>query len=230
MVTLVAALVLAPGSKLVIKDLKVGQGPAAKAGDVLTMLYRGTLKNGKVFDETTPKKPPLAFTLGAKEVIPGWDQGLVGMKVGGRRRLSIPSALAYGASANGDIPANSDLFFDVELLRIDTKATDSKLVIKETKAGSGPTAKKGDTVKIHYTGKFLNGFVFDSSVGKAPISFVLGGGKIIKGFDTGVTGMKKGGKRTITIPYKIADGDQGRQPVIPPKSTLVFDLELVSIN
>lgn len=230
MVSLVAALVLIPGPKLVVKDLKIGQGPAAKAGDVLTMLYRGTLKNGKVFDETTPKKPPYAFTLGAKEVIPGWDQGLVGMKVGGKRRLSVPSDLAYGASANGDIPANSDLFFEVELLRIDNKATDSKLVVKDTKAGSGPAAKKGDTVKIHYTGKFLNGYVFDSSVGKSPISFEIGAKKVIKGFDTGVTGMKKGGKRTITIPYMIAYGPNGRPPVIPAKATLVFDLELVSIN
>ncbi len=97
-------------------DLKTGTGTAAKAGDCLQMKYYGTLaSDGTLFDENYTKPSLLQFQLGAKQVIPGWDQGLVGMKVGGTRRVAITSALAYGAQAQGIIPANSDLVFVVKL-------------------------------------------------------------------------------------------------------------------
>lgn len=230
----VLALALLPGLK--ITDIKVGTGPAAKNGDVLTMLYRGTLKDGKSFDGNIPDKgkkatkPPYAFKLGAGTVIQGWEKGLVGMKVGGKRRLAIPAAMGYGKNKMGDIPANSDLYFDVELLRIDNDATAKKLVVKEVKGGSGQACKKGDTISVLYKGMFLNGFVFDSNQGKAPYDLQLGSGMVIKGFDQGLTGMKKGGKRLVTIPYELAYRVTGRPPVIPPYSTLVFELELAGIK
>lgn len=230
----VLALALLPGLK--VTDIKIGTGPAAKNGDVLTMLYRGTLKDGKPFDGNIPdkgkkpSKPPYAFKLGAGRVIQGWEKGLVGMKVGGKRRLAIPAAMGYGKEKMGDIPANSDLYFDVELLRIDNDATAKKLVIKEVKGGSGPACKKGDTISVLYKGMFLNGFVFDSNQGKAPYDLQLGSGMVIKGFDQGLNGMKKGGKRLVTIPYELAYRVTGRPPVIPPYSTLVFELELAGIK
>lgn len=137
MTTLILASLLLGQSGLKVEDMKVGKGPAAKAGDVLTMSYRGTLTNGKVFDETG-KKPPFTFMLGAGQVIKGWDQGLVGIKAGGKRKLTIPASLAYGDRGVGEIPANSTLVFVVEALRIDDPKATPKIEIKDLKVGTGP--------------------------------------------------------------------------------------------
>lgn len=107
-------------TSLEIKDLSAGKGAAAKKGDCLVMKYYGTLATtGQLFDENYTKPTGFTFLLGQGQVIPGWDAGLVGMKVGGERRLVIPSSQAYGNQAQGDkIPANSNLVFVVRLLRI----------------------------------------------------------------------------------------------------------------
>lgn len=100
-------------------DLTPGTGEAAKAGDTLVMKYYGTLaSDGTLFDENFTKDTAFTFPLGGGQVIQGWDKGLEGMKVGGTRRLVIPSNLAYGESGQGSIPPNSDLVFVVKLLRI----------------------------------------------------------------------------------------------------------------
>lgn len=104
-------------SGLVIEDVKVGDGPAAKPGKRLGMRYIGKLTNGKQFDANTGGKP-FSFVLGRGEVIAGWDQGLAGMAVGGERRLTIPAKLAYGNQKIPGIPANSTLKFDVKLVSI----------------------------------------------------------------------------------------------------------------
>jgi FKBP-type peptidyl-prolyl cis-trans isomerase len=108
-------------SSLKVEDLIEGNGAAAKDGDKLSVRYVGVLyKNGKEFDSSWKRgKAPFQFTLGQQQVIPGWDQGLVGMKVGGRRRLTIPPDLAYGAQGQPPtIPANAPLVFDVDLTKI----------------------------------------------------------------------------------------------------------------
>jgi hypothetical protein len=100
-------------------DLTPGSGQAAQSGDCLIVKYYGTIaSSGKEFDQNFDQPIGFAFTLGQGQVIPGWDQGMVGLKVGGTRRLVIPSSLAYGSQANGSIPANSALVFVVKLLRI----------------------------------------------------------------------------------------------------------------
>lgn len=107
-------------SELVVKDLIEGKGAAAKAGDPLTVNYVGVLfSNGKEFDNSYDRGQPFPFQLGGGQVIPGWDQGLEGMKVGGRRRLIIPPELAYGAQGSPPaIPANATLVFVVDLQSI----------------------------------------------------------------------------------------------------------------
>jgi len=106
-------------SELQKTDLEAGDGAVAKAGDCLVVKYYGTLaSDGTKFDEDFTDTTAFAFKLGEGQVITGWDQGLVGMKVGGTRRLVIPAAQGYGANAQGSIPANSDLVFVVKLLRI----------------------------------------------------------------------------------------------------------------
>ena len=101
-------------------DVTVGQGPAAKAGDKVKVQYTGTLTNGTEFDSSRKAGKPFEFTLGRGEVIKGWDQGVAGMKFGGKRKLTIPPSLGYGArGAGGVIPPNATLLFDVELVEIE---------------------------------------------------------------------------------------------------------------
>ena len=107
-------------SQLIIKDDIVGGGVEAKAGDEVTVHYVGTLTDGTVFDASRKHGDSgFTFTLGAGQVIKGWDQGVAGMKVGGKRHLTIPPDLAYGNRAvGGVIPANATLLFEVELLKV----------------------------------------------------------------------------------------------------------------
>lgn len=104
---------------LKVVDEVVGKGPAAKSGDRVTVDYTGWLTDGTKFDSSIDRNKPFTFTLGAGQVIAGWDQGVAGMKVGGTRRLTIPPDLAYGdQGAGGVIPPNATLVFEVKLLKI----------------------------------------------------------------------------------------------------------------
>ena len=104
---------------LVVKDEIVGKGPAAKSGDNVTVNYTGWLTDGTKFDSSLDRNQPFTFPLGGGQVIAGWDQGVVGMKVGGKRKLTIPPDLGYGAQgAGGTIPPNATLVFEIELLKI----------------------------------------------------------------------------------------------------------------
>jgi FKBP-type peptidyl-prolyl cis-trans isomerase FkpA len=111
------------------------------------------------------------------------------------------------------------------------------LVKTDTVVGKGKEAVAGKTVEVHYTGWLhepaaanQRGKQFDSSVGRGPFSFPLGGGRVIKGWDEGVAGMKVGGKRTLVIPPEMAYGKRGAGGVIPPDATLVFDVELLDVK
>jgi FKBP-type peptidyl-prolyl cis-trans isomerase len=99
-----------------VEDIEVGSGAPAVRGDTLTVHYVGTFENGAVFDSSLARGEPFTFRLGIGAVIRGWDQGLVGMRVGGKRRLIIPPELAYGSQGSGTIPPNTPLRFEVELL------------------------------------------------------------------------------------------------------------------
>jgi FKBP-type peptidyl-prolyl cis-trans isomerase len=112
--------VYAEGKKVTLKykDLVVGTGPAVKAGDRVEVYYTGKLKNGTKFDSNVGKAP-FPVTVGIGEVIKGWDEGLVGMKEGGKRKLVIPPELGYGAKGAGKtIPPNAELHFEVELVKV----------------------------------------------------------------------------------------------------------------
>ncbi len=99
-------------------DYVVGQGPAVAAGSIVTVKYRGWLTNGKMFDESYSSGHDYSFKEGDHHVIPGWEQGLFGMKAGGKRRVIVPPALGYGATEHAGIPGNSVLIFDIELVSV----------------------------------------------------------------------------------------------------------------
>lgn len=108
--------------------------------------------------------------------------------------------------------------------------TPSGLQFEDTKLGTGTTAKSGDTVTVHYTGKLDDGTLFDSSRQRAPFTFRLDMGEVIAGWDEGVAGMMVGGQRTLIIPPALGYGTRGAGNVIPPNATLHFEVELLSIS
>lgn len=115
-ITLTNPTVTASGLKY--EDVVVGTGASPKTGQRVTVHYTGTLVNGTKFDSSRDRGTPFTFVIGTGGVIKGWDEGVATMKVGGKRNLYIPAALGYGSRANGPIPANSDLIFEVELLAV----------------------------------------------------------------------------------------------------------------
>lgn len=114
------ASVITMDNGLKIEDIKVGTGEEAVGGKKVTVNYSGTLTDGTKFDSSYDRNQPFSFNLGAGEVIEGWDLGVAGMKVGGKRKLTIPSDLGYGsAGAGGVIPPNATLIFEVDLLGVE---------------------------------------------------------------------------------------------------------------
>lgn len=221
-----------PKEEFKIETVKEGTGDKEAAlGDSLLLHYVGRLdnfKDGKVFDSSREKSQPFPVELGAGQVIPGWEKGIEGMKLGELRRLSIPHYMAYGTKEMGSIPAKSRLFFEVELVEF---IAEGELKSETTKEGEGTAIKSGEKGDFHYTG-WSDGFdgkeKFDSSLDRdKPIPVKLGAGQVIKGWDQGLVGMKPGEVRRLTIPYNLAYGKSGRPPSIKPFATLYFEVQYV---
>lgn len=232
-----------PGPELKIEDLVVGTGIEAKTGDNISVAYTGWVQNkypSEPFDSSQYHNKPFEFVLGTGEAIAGWDQGLVGMKVGGKRKLTIPPSLGYGAegAGNGRIPPNATLIFEVELLSVQgpphatlPPTSITELKIEDLVVGAGAEAQAGDTLSVHYTGWLENGVKFDSSLDSGrPIEFILGQGNVIAGWDQGLVGLQVGGKRKLTIPPNLGYGAYGAGDSIPANAALIFEVELLEIK
>ena len=142
-----------------------------------------------------------------------------------KRFLSIPlmalAALLWTGSALAENKTPAEMGF---------VTTASGLMYKDFEVGKGKEAKPGQTVAVHYTGMLNDGTVFDSSTGKKAFVFTLGAGMVIKGWDEGIAGMKVGGSRRLVIPSNLAYGDRGFGKIIPPGSTLTFEVQLMAIK
>lgn len=226
-----------------------GKGKGIITGDKVFMHYNGYFVDGKKFDSSLgeyegEENETFDFILGRHRVIDGWEKGLIGMKVGEKRRLNIPYHLAYGENGRPPIPPKSDLVFDVELVKFekisypefnvegkDTIVLPSGLKYIIADSANGATVHPNDTVIIKYTGYFMDGKVFDSSYDRGDtLVFVAAAQKVIKGLDEGMLLMKVGEKYRFIIPFELAYGEDGREPIIPAKSDLIFDVYLQDVK
>ncbi len=224
---------------------KKGEGEKAEKGDNVSVHYAGRLFTGEPFDNSYDRGRPFDFPLGGGRVIKGWDEGIAYLNVGDSATLIIPAELGYGSMDRPNIPANSTLIFDVELMNVkktikptpfdvsgkDTLTTASGLKYIKTFETKGAQAAAGKNVSVHYTGYLENGNIFDSSISRGqPIAFPLGQGRVIKGWDEGIALLRVGEKARLIIPSELGYGAAGAGGVIPPNATLVFDVELVELK
>lgn len=240
-----------------------GTGENARKGQKISVNYTGKLLNGNTFDSNTDSAfhhtQPFELELGKGHVIKGWDEGLQLLKKGAKATLYIPSYLAYGSQDRSpQIPANSILVFDVQILDVqdkkDQSVIDDKLIqdylsknnIKATKTasglyytitqkGMGPNAEPGKKVTMNYTGRTLDGKMFDSNTDPSkghvqPFVFTLGVHQVIAGWDEGVQLLNLGSKATFFIPSALGYGERGAGGSIPPNAVLMFDVEVLGID
>jgi len=230
---------------LEIRDTEVGSGTEAEANDFLTIHFEGSLESGEVFESTFERDDPIIVQVGTGQLpIEGWDQGLIGMREGGKRSLVIPPNLAFGdEGVEGFIPGGENIYMDIELVSITKppepwdidetalQSMDNGLQFYVHEEGNNQKPESGDLISVHYSGFLEDGTMFDSSTLRdQPFEFPVGEGQVIPGWDEGLLDMSVGEKRTLVIPPELGYGPNGAGGVIPPNATLIFDVELLSIN
>jgi len=235
-----------------------GTGVAAAAKNLVTIQYTGYLYDstkaadgykGTEFDNS--KGTPFSFLLGVDSRIAGWDQGIVGMQVGSKRRILIPASMAWAQYGLKDdttglfrVPPSTAVVYEIEVTAINTtppaQSTSAQPAFQkiDVTAGTGTVmAATGNTLTVHYSGYLYDdsvtdkrGLRFDTSrtVG-TPMSVKLGANAVIAGWEQGLLGMKAGGKRTLIIPAEMAYGSTAKTN-IPANSPLIFDVEVTSIT
>ncbi len=228
---------LAPGGVAFFSftDIELGTGAIAANGNRVVMNYVAWLFEDGESENKGPQvdSGTLTFVVGANEVIGGFDQGVQGMRVGGRRQLIIPPDLALGNEAAG-IPADSSLVAELELIDVQVVVTDTAaFTIIDLVTGTGAVAATGDSLLVAYGGWLYDesrpdnkGTLFDAS-GNSGFRFTLGEGRVIAGWDEGLVGMREEGERRLIIPPELAYGSSVRG-LIPPDATLLFDITLLT--
>ncbi len=235
---------------------KSATGAKITPGSYASVLYTGRLLDaaGTVFDASSKRNNvPINFIVGSNQLIQGFEAGIALMSYGDKAEIYIPSALAYGPSSSGAIPANAVIRFEVEV--IDYKVVDDALITKYLTDKSITTAQKqpsglyfvpittnpsgvqpvtGSTVSVLYTGRLFDaaGTIFDASSrqNNVPFQFKIGSNQVIKGFEEGILLMRKGEKAEIIIPSALAYGPTGAGNVIAPNSVIRFEVELVDVK
>jgi FKBP-type peptidyl-prolyl cis-trans isomerase len=232
-------------------EIEAGTGSQAQIGDQVRVHYTGTLEDGTEFDSSVGGEP-LPFVLGEGRVIPGWEEGISLMRVGGKATLIIPPELGYGPSGAGPIPPNSTLYFDVELVSAepvstpappptsapptsvdpaDFTTTESGLQYYFLEEGDGETPLLGEVASVTFTGWLEDGQLFADSQGGAPVPLIVGEEQILPAWDEMVLLMQIGDVVQIIVPPELGLGEAGSpNGVIPPNATLTFEIELVSIE
>jgi len=217
-------------SGLAYNDYQVGYGPAPEIGDYVSIHYTAFLyDDGTKIDDTLITGEAASFYIGEGRVIKGWDEGVISMKLGGKRRLIVPPDLAYGSAGKPPIvPPNATIVFYVELADFRPMSTTSAGVrYEDLVVGTGALAEQGNNARVHYTGRLVDGTMFDSSAERGPFQFQIGAGQVISGWDYGLEGMRVGGKRKLVLSPDFGYGAEGSPPTIPPDAWLIFEIELI---
>lgn len=246
-------------SGLYFISLVAGSGAKVEKGKIAAIHYSATFLNGdKLFNSSEKQKEPVYIEIGKDIEIPGLEEGVLKMRAGGKAKLIIPSSLAYGEKGiKGLIGPYSTLIYEVQVLSIlpkdkydkmmqekekasiekylqdnnvNVRPTPTGLFYIELKKGLGKKPVMGKKVVVHYTGMFLDGKIFDSSVKNGvPIEFVYGKGEYIQGLEEGLSFMNEGGKARLIIPSNLAFGSE-YSGNIGPFTPLVFEVELINVK
>jgi peptidylprolyl isomerase len=233
-------------SGLKYADLITGEGETAKAGDIVSTHYTiwELSEENAQYVAGSQGSDPVMFVQGAGDkVFPGWEEGVLGMQVGGKRQLIIPPELGLGETGGGNISNNAALIMEIELVNTleqpvlsrvpesELTTTVNGLAYSDLVTGTGDPVSAGQIVTVNYSGWLEDGTMFDSSIPRGePFSFTLGQGSVIPGWEEGLLGMQVGGKRQLIIPAELAYGEAGSGGVIPANATLIFDIELLEIQ
>lgn len=232
-------------SGLRVTEIRAGDGRTPDPGDLVTMNILAMLEDGTVFADTVTDGAPITATLTDTDLFPGWLEGVLLMKEGGKVRLTIPPELAFGSEGGGGvIPPDATILMDVELLTAvappkptavdagDLTETDSGLKFYDIEEGDGDIPVAGQDVVVEYAAWLQDGeeYIASSATLGEPLTFTLGSDVgVFPGWDEGVSTMKPGGKRYLVIPPELALGEQGGGRV-PPNATLIMEVELLEVK
>ena len=229
---------------LEVQDVAVGSGTTVVEGANVEVHYTGMLGDGTVFDSSLDRDETFTFRVGQGQVIAGWEQGLVGMQVGGTRRLKIPAALGYGDRSTGSIPPGSTLYFEVELFavqapRIPPDAPRAATIFRKGKQGiefsdvvlgTGSKAKSGERVCVDVA-IWADGTLVDHSYTKPQCWwFRYDHSLVMEGLTLGMKGMREGGVRQIRVPASLAVSARAEAASVPPGVDLLVDVVLVEAD
>ncbi|EDL88049.1 FK506 binding protein 9, isoform CRA_a [Rattus norvegicus] len=202
----------------------------SQSGDFLRYHYNGTLLDGTLFDSSYSRNHTFDTYIGQGYVIPGMDEGLLGVCIGERRRIVVPPHLGYGEEGRGSIPGSAVLVFDIHVIDFHNPSDSISITSHYKPPDCSVLSKKGDYLKYHYNASLLDGTLLDSTwnLGKT-YNIVLGFGQVVLGMDMGLREMCVGEKRTVIIPPHLGYGEAGVDGEVPGSAVLVFDIELLEL-
>ncbi|XP_006887670.1 PREDICTED: peptidyl-prolyl cis-trans isomerase FKBP9 isoform X2 [Elephantulus edwardii] len=202
----------------------------SQSGDFLRYHYNGTLLDGTFFDSSYSRNRTFDTYIGQGYVIPGMDEGLLGVCIGEKRRIVVPPHLGYGEEGRGNIPGSAVLVFDIHVIDFHNPSDSISITSHYKPPDCSVLSKKGDYLKYHYNASLLDGTLLDSTwnLGKT-YNIVLGSGQVVLGMDMGLREMCVGEKRTVIIPPHLGYGEAGVDGEVPGSAVLVFDIELLEL-
>jgi len=232
-------------SGLYHKTIIQGSGKTPKAGDLVVVNYKGLFKDNTEFDNSANHGRPLEFNVGVGQVIDGWDEAILLMNEGSKLWIIVPPHIGYGSRDNGPIPANSTLYFEIELLKVvpqmpiepfkidkkNLKITKSGIKYAFIEDNDGVKPDSNCIVTFHYTGYLPNGKIFSSSkLSDEPEKLTVGTISAIKGLNEALMLMSQGSKARFVIPSALAYGEKGYYTLIPPNTDLTYDIEMMEVK
>jgi FK506-binding protein 9/10 len=234
-------------SGLKVTEVIEGEGATPVKGDIVTIHYTSWYLDGDEIESTVKNGQPVKFVMGAGQLIPGLEEGVVTMRKGGKRILVLPPALAYGEEGLPPVvPPGKWVKFEVEVVDIepgpppllpwndagmDLVVTPTGLQYVEFEVGKGDAPTLGGTVVVQYSGFLADGTLFDSSYRQGyPVEFEVSAKRLIPGWVEGLLTMRAGGRRKLIVPPFLAYGAKGYGKTIPPDATLIYDIELLEVR